>query len=235
MSKQFNFKQFTLGCKNSSIKKILFSISTQFNWQNLYFKQFSLAWVHSLVYIWPTDWTLSGAITPGQSWPGNDGNEGALRIPQCSCITEALLSSCLGSSPGHSLGVVVRFCREEHRVFYSPDWLGKFILLIKMNSLSSYSWINMLLKPKYAAYIYGNMKQKGSFKWRTDGLIPEFYPLTYCSWLKSTVYPNNYLLLDGDDNLTLVREILILITMCHVLRFWDEFRVNVQVRYTAYW
>ena len=36
--------------------------------------------------IWPIDWTLSGATTPGQVGPGSDGNERVLRIPQSSNI-----------------------------------------------------------------------------------------------------------------------------------------------------
>ena len=39
--------------------------------------------------------TLSGATIPCQSGPGNDGDEGVLRIPQSSGISEALLSNCL--------------------------------------------------------------------------------------------------------------------------------------------
>ena len=31
--------------------------------------------------IWPTDRTLSGATTPGQSESGGDGNEGVVLIP----------------------------------------------------------------------------------------------------------------------------------------------------------
>ena len=37
--------------------------------------------------IWPIDKTLSGATTPGQNWPGSNGNKGVLRIPQSSSIT----------------------------------------------------------------------------------------------------------------------------------------------------
>ena len=54
--------------------------------------------------IWPIDRTLQGATTPGQSWPGNDGNEGVLCIPQISSITGISLSDCLVSYPGHLLG-----------------------------------------------------------------------------------------------------------------------------------
>ena len=32
------------------------------------------------ISIWPIDWTLSGATTLGQSYPGSDGNEGVLHI-----------------------------------------------------------------------------------------------------------------------------------------------------------
>ena len=51
----------------------------------------------------PTDQTLSGATTPGQSGPGSDGNEGVLRILQNSSITRTTLSDCLVSHPGPSL------------------------------------------------------------------------------------------------------------------------------------
>ena len=59
MSKQFYFKT------------IQFSISIQF------------------ISIWPIDRTLSGAIIPGHSGPGSDGNEGVIHISQSSSITEA--------------------------------------------------------------------------------------------------------------------------------------------------
>ena len=51
----------------------------------------------------PINRTQSGATTLGQSEPGSDGNEGLLRIPQSSSITEASLSYCLVSLTGHSL------------------------------------------------------------------------------------------------------------------------------------
>ena len=43
-------------------------------------------------------------MTPGQSEPGSDGNEGVLRISQRSSITVASLSDCWVSYLGHSLG-----------------------------------------------------------------------------------------------------------------------------------
>ena len=49
------------------------------------------------------DRSLSDATTPGQSGPGNDGNEGVLRILQSPSITEASSSNCLVSYSGHSL------------------------------------------------------------------------------------------------------------------------------------
>ena len=54
--------------------------------------------------IWPTDRTLSGDTTPGQSEPGSDDNKGVLCVPDNFCITEASLSECLVSYTGHSLG-----------------------------------------------------------------------------------------------------------------------------------
>ena len=90
----------------SYIKTALFqfSISTQFS------------------SIWPINKTLSNATTLGQSEPGNNGNEGVLRIPQSSCITgtwpsDSVISKIL-------LGGVLPLCREAVDVFYSPNLLG---------------------------------------------------------------------------------------------------------------
>ena len=48
-------------------------------------------------FIWPIDWIVSGATTPGQSEPGSDSNEGVLRIPQSFIITGASPSDYLTS------------------------------------------------------------------------------------------------------------------------------------------
>ena len=53
--------------------------------------------------IQPIDRALSGDTIPGQSQPGNNGNDGVLHIPQSSSITGTLPSGCLFSYPGHSL------------------------------------------------------------------------------------------------------------------------------------
>ena len=54
--------------------------------------------------LWPIDMTLSGATTSGQNESRSDGNEGVLRIPQSSSITEASPSDCFVLYQGHSLG-----------------------------------------------------------------------------------------------------------------------------------
>ena len=51
------------------------------------------------------DWILSGAITPGQSEPGSDGNKGVHGIPQSSSITGVSSLGCLMSYLGHSLAM----------------------------------------------------------------------------------------------------------------------------------
>ena len=53
-------------------------------------------------FIWPIDRSLSGATTPGQSGPGNSGNEGVLPISQTSSITRTSPSDCLVAYEGHS-------------------------------------------------------------------------------------------------------------------------------------
>ena len=72
--------------KTILFQTVQFSITTQFS------------------SIWPIDRTLSGAITPGQSGPGSDGNEEVLHILEISGITGTSLPDCLVSCPGHSLG-----------------------------------------------------------------------------------------------------------------------------------
>ena len=70
--------------------------------------------------IWPIDRTLSGIISPGQSGPGSNGNEGVLDIIQSS-RAGASPSDCLGSYPGRSWmgGGRLRFRRDVSGVFYS--------------------------------------------------------------------------------------------------------------------
>ena len=46
---------------------------------------------------------ILGAMTPGQSRPGSDGNEGVVCIFQNASITGASLSDCLVSYPEQSL------------------------------------------------------------------------------------------------------------------------------------
>ena len=74
--------------------------------------------------MWPIDWTLSGATTPGQSGPSN---EGVLHIHKVSKAW-ALPSDCLMSYLGHSLGEVLLLCRDAVGVFYSPSRLGCLIV-----------------------------------------------------------------------------------------------------------
>ena len=61
----------------------------------------------------------------GSEWTGSNGNEGVLRIPQSSSMTEASPSDCLVSYPKHLLGVVLPLCRDAVGVFCSPIWLSQ--------------------------------------------------------------------------------------------------------------
>ena len=68
---------------------IQLSVNTLLNVKTVLFQviQFSISMQFSS--IWPKHRTLSDAITPGQSGPGSDCNEGVLRIPQSSNIIGA--------------------------------------------------------------------------------------------------------------------------------------------------
>ena len=99
MIKQFYFKLFSsakvkdkksqvlLYIRNNSIKHRLF-VYTQLNDDTVLFQAIPFSIITQLSSIWPIDRTLSGAASPGQSWPWCDGNEGVLRIPQSSIITK---------------------------------------------------------------------------------------------------------------------------------------------------
>ena len=96
--------------KTILFQAIQFSISTQFS------------------SILPIDRNLTGATTPGQSGPGSKGNEGILRIPQCSSITRTSPADCLLWCPEHSLGRwVLLFCIEAVGVFYSSSLLSMLV------------------------------------------------------------------------------------------------------------
>ena len=66
------------------------------------------------------DRTLSGATTPTQSGPGNNGNEGVLCIPQSSSITEASPLDYLVSYPEHSLGKSYSSAEKQSGYFTVP-------------------------------------------------------------------------------------------------------------------
>ena len=110
-----------------------------------YFKQFNLAFFFVLSInissIWTIYWTLSGATTPGQSWPGSDSNEGVQRITQSSIINEASPSDCLVLYPWHPLCWGFYPSRDSLGVFYIPS-------LLKLNWL-----IYLLIFKAYQPYL----------------------------------------------------------------------------------
>ena len=137
--KQFFFKHFTLAevhilfclhtvkCKNSSFRTILFSVITQFR------------------SIRP----ISGPTTLGQSGPGTDGNEGVLRIPQSSSITEASTSDCLESYRRTVVGRAFPSALMQLEYSTAPgDWakytssvfLFLFLIIIRFGNLAGISW-----------------------------------------------------------------------------------------------
>ena len=73
--------------------------------------------------IWSIDRTLSDATTPDKSGPGNNGNEGVLRIPQSSSITGASPTDYLVSYLGHSLEEFYSSAEMQLVYFTAPiDW-----------------------------------------------------------------------------------------------------------------
>ena len=68
---------------------------------------------------------------PGQSGPGNNGNEGVVCIPQSPCITGTSPSDCLASYPGHSLGGGLTPLQRCSSYILQPQPTGQFILVGK--------------------------------------------------------------------------------------------------------
>ena len=132
--------------KKFPFQTILFSISTLFSFiekqsvsnisvvhkytvamsKTVLFRTIQLSVNTQFSSILSIDRTLSGAATPGQSGPGSGDNEGVLRIPQSSSITDTSPSDCLMSyiQDTRWVGVLLP-CTEAIGVFYSPSGLGK--------------------------------------------------------------------------------------------------------------
>ena len=101
MSKQFYFKQFSLAQVHSLNVK---TVCTEFHCQkSVLFQTIQLSISSHFSSIWPINRTLSGATTPSQSELGSDGNKRVVCIPQSSSIIGTSQSDCLVSYPGHSL------------------------------------------------------------------------------------------------------------------------------------
>ena len=140
--------------------------------KQFYFKQFCLAWVHSLQVktilfqaiqfslsmllssIWPIDRALSGATNPGQSWPGSYGNEGILCIPQISNNTVTSSSNCLVSYQDTHWSEVLPSAEMPSVYSTAPaDWArvcwwfnARSLYLVKsiyfFNAVNDLSWIH---------------------------------------------------------------------------------------------
>ena len=77
-------------------------------------------------FIWPIDRTIPSATILVQCWPGSNGNEVVLRIPQISSITGDSPSNGLILYRGHFYPQV-----DAVSVFYNPaDWDSFFYLLV---------------------------------------------------------------------------------------------------------
>ena len=116
----------TVKCKNSSIKTIQFSISTQFN------------------SIRRIDKSLSDATTLRQSGPGSDGKKGVFCFSQSYSISGAPPSDCLVSYLGHSLRERLTSLQRSSRCLLQPELtvpLKLFVSLIYLSSICVFKQI----------------------------------------------------------------------------------------------
>ena len=127
---------------NNSIKHQSFIYA---QWSNNSIEHKSFVCTHFLNV---RDRILSSAMTPGQSGPGNNGNEEVLHIPQSS-RAGASPSNCLVSYAGYFGVGVLLLCRDAVSVFYSPanqaviflnkwyydkasDWVSRFFFWLSI-------------------------------------------------------------------------------------------------------
>ena len=76
--------------------------------------------------IWPREGSISGATSLGHSGHGSNNNEGMLRIPQHSSITEVSPWDCLVSYPGFSLrGFYPSLEMQSMYSIARADWASK--------------------------------------------------------------------------------------------------------------
>ena len=92
----------------------------------IWYNSHNLTSVIYLRTVWPIDKTLSGATTPGQSRPGNNGNGGVLHILQIS-KAGASTSDGLMSYIGHSFGGKSYFSANMQLVHSTApaDWASE--------------------------------------------------------------------------------------------------------------
>ena len=104
------------------------SICIQFTHETVLFQAIQFCISTQFSSIWPIDRAQWGATSLRERWPGSDGNEEVLCIPQSSRITGTSPSDCLVSYPGHTLVRVLPLCRGAISVFYS-NWARTYNIL----------------------------------------------------------------------------------------------------------
>ena len=150
MSKTFLFQAIQFS-QTVLFQTIQFNISTVSMSKSVLFQVIQFSVSTQISSIWPIDRTLSGATTPSQSWPGSNGNEGVLCIPQSSSITGTSPSDCLVSYTGHSL--VGSYPSAEKQSVYSTAPANWARLVYRF---LSFNWKSLCSKG-FSAYLVNNL------------------------------------------------------------------------------
>ena len=118
--------------KQFHLKKIQFSVSSQFKCQNIFISAIQLSISTQFGSIWPIHRTRSGATSPCQSRPGSDGNGVVLFISISSSITKTSPSDCFMLYTGYSLRGRSYPSAEKQSVYSTApaDWAIFYILTV---------------------------------------------------------------------------------------------------------
>ena len=107
---------------------------TQFKWLQVLYNLTSVIYLHKVCSIWPIDRTVSGVITPGQSGPENNSNEGLCHISQ--------ISKDVGGGGNFTL---LQRCSQH--IFTAPsDWAGEIRGWVGTFKITTLLWSTKILK-----------------------------------------------------------------------------------------
>ena len=164
----------------------------------------SVICLHTFCSIWPTDRTLSGATTLGQSRPGSNSNEEVLHIPQ---ISKARASPWDGlmSYPGHLLVWGESYPSAEMQLVHPTapaDWVRNVlcICVLLLQLVILLQLLLLQLDESFHNFYYGNRFNFWNFKQEHQFIVFIVLINFFAGWGDVDVLNSSKLLSMEDSN-----------------------------------